>query len=95
MNLGKATDYRERAKKCREAAELTSEEHSKDHWRSAESRWLKLANQTELLANLVGMGRPEEPPAPPPPRPGDPAPKPPDQPDTPPPIEPIRKPPQY
>jgi hypothetical protein len=45
-------------------ASQASDAESRDHWLSAENRWLKLANQTEILADLVGMGWPEELPAP-------------------------------
>jgi hypothetical protein len=45
--------YRQRAAKCREAAELATDEESRTHWNAAASRWLKLANQAEIVAGLL------------------------------------------
>ena len=47
--------YRERAQQCRQAAALAMDEDSRTHWQAAESRWLTLANQAEIVAGLAGF----------------------------------------
>jgi hypothetical protein len=49
-----AAYYRERAARCREADALARDEVSRMHWHAAESRWLMLANQAEIVAGLLG-----------------------------------------
>jgi hypothetical protein len=50
--------YRERAKQCREMAELAEDPENIEFWRNAEQRWLTLADQVEQAADLFDSLRP-------------------------------------